>query len=123
MATVVLLAGATACSSEGDDTGFDDDVVDEFCAGAQRSLDAAVESGDAATSPEFEAVSEALASLEPPAAIADQFRLVLSGDDGIQSGAIVDEEQFVAYEAANDAIAVFLVDECGIDADLVNGTN
>ena len=48
---------------------------------------------------------------------------MLSGEDGVQSGVIVDREQFDAYRAAGDDIAAFLVDECGLDADLVNGAN
>ena len=122
--TVAAAVGIAACSSDADESApDDDDVVAEFCAAAERSLQTVVELGDEETSPEFEAASEAMAVVEPPAAIAEKFRLVLSGEDGVQSGVILDREQFDAYRAAGDDIAAFLVDECGLDADLVNGAN
>lgn len=115
IAAMCLVAAALLGCSD-----TNNDVSAEFCGTLKQAFDVTTDSTPL-DDPEFVDATADVAAATPPAEIADDFALVISLDDGTDSGVIVDEAKYDAYEQAFERFNLYLIDECGIDEALVRG--
>jgi hypothetical protein len=106
-----LALGAAAC---GDDSDGDSASggSDDFCA-RMLSLEERVESGGTPTPDEMADMMEALAELEPPAELADEWETISEAASFVDNPEDADPANATAYQEAFEAVDDYMQNECG----------